>query len=61
MCMNNGPTFRETHFYSFAEDVKEVIPEDIFKQSIERFEEQRKSLPNQMDRVLSIWIFARQI
>ncbi|WP_391115960.1 aminoglycoside phosphotransferase family protein [Psychrobacillus sp. L3] len=38
-------TFLETHFYGFAEDVKDVIPEDLFKQSIELFEEQRKSLP----------------
>ncbi|WP_277585547.1 phosphotransferase family protein [Psychrobacillus antarcticus] len=39
-------TFAETHFYGFAEDVKEVIPEDLLKQSIELFEEQRKCLPN---------------
>ena len=39
-------TFTETHFYGFAEDVKEVLPEDLLKQSIELFEEQRKCLPN---------------
>lgn len=37
--------FSETHFYGFAEDVKEVIPENLLKQSIELFEEQRKYLP----------------
>lgn len=39
-------TFMETHFYGFAEDVKEVISEDLLKQSIELFEELRKCLPN---------------
>ncbi|MFF2754387.1 aminoglycoside phosphotransferase family protein [Psychrobacillus sp. NPDC058041] len=39
-------TFLETHFYGFAEEVKGVIPEDLFKQSIELFEEQRKFLPH---------------
>lgn len=39
-------TFTETHFYGFAEDVKDVIPEDLFKQSIDLFEKQRKCLPN---------------
>ena len=39
-------TFMETHFYGFAEDVKEVIPEDLLKQSIELFEERRKCLPD---------------
>lgn len=39
-------TFLETHFYGFAEEVKDVIPEDLFKQSIDLFEELRKSLPH---------------
>ncbi|MFJ7827089.1 phosphotransferase family protein [Psychrobacillus sp. NPDC096623] len=39
-------TFTEAHFYGFAEDVKEVIPEDLLRQSIELFEERRKFLPN---------------
>ncbi|WP_144513901.1 phosphotransferase family protein [Bacillus sp. FJAT-22090] len=38
-------TFLETHFYSFAEEVKEAIPVDLLEQSIELFEELRKSLP----------------
>lgn len=38
-------TFLETHFYGFAEELKDVIPEDIFNHSIKLFEEQRKSLP----------------
>lgn len=39
-------TFLETHFYGFAEDVKDVISEDLLNQSIELFEELRNSLPN---------------
>lgn len=39
-------TFMKSHFYGFAEDVKEVIPEDLLKKSIELFEEQRKCLPH---------------
>jgi len=39
-------TFIESHFYGFAEDVKDVIPEDLFTQSIDLFEQQRKCLPN---------------
>ena len=38
-------TFMKSHFYGFAEDVKEVIPGDLLRQSIELFEEQRKCLP----------------
>ena len=37
--------FSEAHFYGFAEDVKEVLPENLVLQSIELFEEQRKYLP----------------
>ncbi|MEK5147732.1 aminoglycoside phosphotransferase family protein [Psychrobacillus sp. FSL K6-4615] len=39
-------TFMKSHFYGFAEDVKEVIPVDLLKKSIELFEEQRKCLPH---------------
>lgn len=38
-------TFLETHFYGFAEEVKDVIPVALLEQSIELFEELRKSLP----------------
>ncbi|TQR14567.1 aminoglycoside phosphotransferase family protein [Psychrobacillus lasiicapitis] len=39
-------TFLENQFYSFAEDVKDVIPEALYEQSLELFEKQRKSLPH---------------
>ncbi|MFJ5768713.1 phosphotransferase family protein [Psychrobacillus sp. NPDC093180] len=39
-------TFLENQFYSFAEDVKDVIPEALYEQSLELFEEQSKLLPH---------------
>src|SRR5699024_3045902 len=39
-------TFLETQFYGFAKDVKDVISESLYHQSIHLFEELRKSLPH---------------
>lgn len=37
--------FVEGHFYSFAEDVKEVLDERLYKQAIQKFENMKKQLP----------------
>lgn len=45
---NEFPTwanFIENQFYSFAEDVKNVLDEPLYKQAIEKFEEMKQQLP----------------
>lgn len=37
--------FVERHFYSFAEDVREVLDERLYKQAIQKFENIKKQLP----------------
>ncbi|AOV07979.1 aminoglycoside phosphotransferase family protein [Sporosarcina ureilytica] len=41
----NWSNFVERQFYSFAEDVKEVLDESLYKQSIEKFENMKLQLP----------------
>lgn len=42
----NWSNFIEQHFYSFAEDVKTVLDESLYEQSIENFEEIKQQLPS---------------
>jgi aminoglycoside phosphotransferase (APT) family kinase protein len=42
----NWSNFIERQFYSFAEDVKGVLDEQLFKQAIEKFEEMKQQLPS---------------
>lgn len=42
---SNWSHFIEKQFYSFAEDVKEVVDEGIYKQSIEKYESMKKQIP----------------
>lgn len=39
-------SFVENQFYSFAEDVREVVDEAVYRKSIEKFEEMKRSLPS---------------
>lgn len=41
----NWSSYIETQFYCFAEDVKEVISDDLYKKSIEKFEKMKRELP----------------
>jgi Ser/Thr protein kinase RdoA (MazF antagonist) len=41
----NWSNFVEDQFYSFAEDVKEVLDKQLYKKSIEKFEKMKKQLP----------------
>lgn len=41
----NWSQFIEKQFYSFAEDVKEVVDEGIYKQSIKKYEEMKQQIP----------------
>lgn len=41
----NWSHFIEKQFYSFAEDVRDVLDESLFKQAIERFEKMKQQLP----------------
>ncbi|WP_397538122.1 aminoglycoside phosphotransferase family protein [Rummeliibacillus pycnus] len=43
---SNWPNFVERQFYSFAEDVKEVLDERLYKQAIKKFEEMKNQLPS---------------
>lgn len=38
--------FVENQFYSFAEDVKEVLDESLYNQAIQKFENMKKQLPS---------------
>lgn len=42
----NWSQFLETQFYSFAEDVKNVLDESLYIQAIEKFENMKKQLPS---------------
>ncbi|MGF2615131.1 aminoglycoside phosphotransferase family protein [Rossellomorea vietnamensis] len=42
---SNWSQFIEDQFYSFAQDVKDILNEDLYRKSIERFEEMKKQLP----------------
>ncbi|MGD6801364.1 phosphotransferase family protein [Rossellomorea aquimaris] len=42
---SNWSQFIENQFYSFAQDVKDILNEDLYRKSIERFEEMKKQLP----------------
>lgn len=41
----NWSTFIEQQFYSFAEDVRDILDALLYKQAIERFEKMKKQLP----------------
>ncbi len=41
----NWSNFIEQQFYSFAEDVKDVLDNHLYKKAIEKFEEMKKQLP----------------
>lgn len=41
----NWSNFVERQFYSFAEDVREVLDERFYRQAIEKFEEMKQQLP----------------
>ncbi|MEH7886914.1 aminoglycoside phosphotransferase family protein [Bacillus sp. JJ1609] len=41
----NWSNFVEQQFYSFAEDVRDVLDEQLYKQAIEKFEEMKQHLP----------------
>jgi aminoglycoside phosphotransferase len=42
----NWSNFVEHQFYSFAEDVREVLDERLYKQAIEKFEKMKQQLPS---------------
>lgn len=42
----NWSNFVEHQFYSFAEDVKDILDEQLYKKSIENFEKMKKQLPS---------------
>ncbi|WP_113930433.1 aminoglycoside phosphotransferase family protein [Bacillus sp. P14.5] len=42
---SNWSQFIEDQFYSFAQDVKDILDEDFYRKSIEKFEEMKKQLP----------------
>jgi aminoglycoside phosphotransferase (APT) family kinase protein len=42
---NNWSNFVEQQFYSFAEDVKDILDERLFKKAIEKYEEMKQELP----------------
>ncbi|MFE4429886.1 phosphotransferase family protein [Peribacillus butanolivorans] len=42
----NWSNFIERQFYSFAEDVRDVLDEQIYKQAIEKYEEMKQQLPS---------------
>jgi Ser/Thr protein kinase RdoA (MazF antagonist) len=42
----NWSNFIERQFYSFAEDVRDVLDEGLYKQAIEKFEEMKQQLPS---------------
>lgn len=42
---SNWPNFVEKQFYSFAEDVKEVLDGSIYSQAIKKFESMKRQLP----------------
>ncbi len=42
----NWSTFVEQQFYSFAEDVKDVLDEQLYNKAIEKFEEMKQQLPS---------------
>jgi Ser/Thr protein kinase RdoA (MazF antagonist) len=42
----NWSNFVEEQFYSFAQDVKTILDEQLYIESIERFEEMKKQLPS---------------
>jgi Ser/Thr protein kinase RdoA (MazF antagonist) len=42
----NWSQFVEDQFYSFAEDVKEILDEPLFKKAIGKFEEMKQQLPS---------------
>src|SRR5699024_2348031 len=41
----NWSNFVERQFYSFAEDVREVLDENLYKQAVEKFEKMKLQLP----------------
>jgi Ser/Thr protein kinase RdoA (MazF antagonist) len=41
----NWSNFVENQFYSFAEDVKDVLDEDLYLKAIEKFEKMKQQLP----------------
>lgn len=43
---SNWSNFIENQFYSFAEDVKDILDEQLYKKSIEKFEKMKKRLPS---------------
>ncbi|MFC7371858.1 phosphotransferase family protein [Fictibacillus iocasae] len=43
---SNWSAFIEKQFYSFAEDVKEVLEEGLFNQSVEKFKKMNQQLPS---------------
>ncbi len=42
----NWSNFVENQFYSFSEDVKDILEEQLFKKSIEKFEKMKQQLPS---------------
>jgi len=42
----NWSNFVEHQFYSFAEDVKDILDEQLFKKSMEKFEKMKQQLPS---------------
>jgi Ser/Thr protein kinase RdoA (MazF antagonist) len=42
----NWSTFVEKQFYSFAEDVQDVLDEHLFQQAIEKYEQMKHQLPS---------------
>ncbi|TRZ39630.1 aminoglycoside phosphotransferase family protein [Niallia circulans] len=42
----NWSEFVEKQFYSFAEDVKDILDENLYKKSIETFEQMKRQLPS---------------
>ncbi|TYS15398.1 aminoglycoside phosphotransferase family protein [Rossellomorea vietnamensis] len=42
---SNWSQFIEEQFYSFAQDVKGIVDEELYRKSIEKFEELKKQLP----------------
>lgn len=42
----NWSNFVEHQFYSFAEDVKDILDEQLYKKSIEKFEKMKQQLPS---------------
>ncbi|WP_088070622.1 aminoglycoside phosphotransferase family protein [Gottfriedia luciferensis] len=43
---SNWSNFIENQFYSFAEDVKDILDEQLYNKSIEKFEKMKKRLPS---------------